>query len=279
MTTKTSQPTIRVHRYACQVGSPEYTEIKRQAKAAGHKLMRVYPRQPGYIRKVRSGTYAIDTKHLFGDQYNTTEDSGNLRLHDWYEEINPHDDDSRVGYWCELSPELEAAKDARHVCGYCGAQYDNPTHHMCRRCLGSPYLKADELHMLLLVPVRESSGADRSALVGRLPDGMRAAFEREQEHAAEARKAAEIQRATEHAHSLVENARDAVTQAEYERDFHLACIKAGLVRFLSNLIYYTHKGRFCFGWRESLTDEDRDTLQATISEMQGGDFAPFVDYK
>ena len=59
----------------------------------------------------------LDVKHLFSNQWNTTEDYGNLRIFQWGEWVF-NNKKIKAGYFIEITDELKDLLDNTITCGY-----------------------------------------------------------------------------------------------------------------------------------------------------------------
>jgi hypothetical protein len=210
----------------------------------------------------------LDPSCLFENQWNETTESGNRRLFDWFEEAvftnGRERKDVRRGHWLEITAEMTAARSDTRKCGYCGKHY-GPFHEkapgeFCTACLDSPYLKDSELHLLRLLPLvglqtrEELTDDERAAL---LP-----AYIDRQTTGADSR--AKQRRDKQRADVLKEYAKD-TKNATTERDGKLWLWDRGFD--LDNVIYYSHTGKFSFGWRQPVSDAVASKLLDVISEF------------
>lgn len=210
----------------------------------------------------------LDPSCLFENQWNETTESGNRRLFDWYEEaiFNEGRENKNVkrGHWLEITAEMTAARTDVRKCGYCGKHY-GPLHdpipgEFCTACLDSAYLKESDLHLLRLLPLvglqkREKLTEAESAAL--LP--------------------AYVDRQTTGTDSRAKQRRDkqrADVVKEYERDTANAKTKHDGKLWLwdrgfdlDNVTYYSHTGKFGFGWRSPLSDSVASKLLDIISEF------------
>lgn len=256
---------VEVVFYRLDVSEPAQAEawsaLQEKLLGAGYKFWAHIPDVSGgpgsttkYMQQVKEGRpHAVETKHLFGDQYN----SASVRLFDWYH-IKWPNRDIREGYYIEPNAELEQAKRDRHVCGYCGHQEWNPTEPFCRECWGSEYLKAEELHMTLYLPVAESFGADRAKLAGELPAEMLERFTEENKQARmKAARARLIKRRAQVRARLAQEQESA--QKKLEAFEWL--VDQDLEHLERNMIYYRHKNEFCFGWLKPFSKNEAAALE------------------
>jgi hypothetical protein len=187
----------------------------------------------------------LETEFLFDNQWNCVE-LGRVFDAVRYVEHTGRTSHLIYGQYLDITPAMIEVREREQKCGYCGAGYwDGAACGYCVKCLGTKYLKREDLHLLQLLPVARSSGAKRALTANQLAEcsaaydaAQAAAFlVRAEKKRIDARHAAEVK---------FENAR-------IERDAILWLLDHGIDP--DNCIYYPHTGRFCFGWREPLTDE------------------------
>lgn len=264
----------RLHHFAFQLprDAAAYAEMVHKIEASGpegrgHKMHSLSDRfdysKAGTVEDVE-----LDPSYLFENQWNETEASGNRRLFDWFEEaifVNGRENtNSKRGHWLEITAEMAAARSECRKCGYCGKHY-GPLHEpipgdFCTACLDSPYLKEGELHLLRLLPLVGLQQRDK------LTEGERAAlmpaYIDRQTTGSDSR--AKARRDNQRASVLAEYEKDA-RNATAERDGKLWLWDRGFD--LENVIYYSHTGKFCFGWRSPLSDSVVSKLLDVISEF------------
>lgn len=199
----------------------------------------------------------LETRHLFDNQWNTgpteTSEQG-FRVFDWAEAIYPNRH-IKQGHYLEQTEEMEQARRARFKCGYCGAQYVNPAGKWCRKCLGSQYLKRDELRLLRLKPVTAGLGAQ---FTDEAPAELAGEYEVRQHDARHKRLEKDH---ADKLRRLERNIEDAKTALEA---FHWL-IDHG--QDVENVIFYSHTGRFCFGWRTPIDAAEYSALVDVLCEF------------
>lgn len=224
-----------------------------------------------YVPAWDGQTVELETKHLFSNQWNTA--AGSLsekgsRVFDWAEEaifINgverPH---IKRGHWLEQTPEMVAIRQETATCGYCGHHHPTGAFAFCPDCLGSEYLKEGDLPLTRMLPVAETWSGKRAPLTPaelaeRLPLFIHAQTygntERDRVRLAKQRV------------DINHKAELRIDQAKTERDGMIWLLDHGLK--IDNVIFYSHTGRFGFGWRTKLSAAELAALQAAI----GAEFA------
>ena len=83
----------------------------------------------------------LETKYVFSDQWNTSENSGNLRLFDWKEHVFPN---RRIksGYYLVQTDEMRQIRQDNTRCHYCGkmSAISEVKDLTCPKCNNSGYL-------------------------------------------------------------------------------------------------------------------------------------------
>ena len=237
---------IKVKKYYYNLSNEEeakaYQELKDRMEARGTKLFDCISsgEKSGQIE----GEFELEEKFIFNNQCN----AGDFRVFDWYGHIYPNRK-IKDGHYIESGPGFDYLQNLRRttkVCGYCGKQYPKATEHQswCEKCLGSQYLKEDELRLLKLKHIA-SNGSRETELP---PDWLVEKYHNMQREARTARLEAEKSRKLADCQKQIESAK-----IEYEGFKQI--IEAGLS--FDNCIYYNHTGRFCFGWRTALTEAEK----------------------
>lgn len=224
------------------------------------------PLEPGVY------TVAIDPAHLFTNQWNTADDAGDeptrgRRVFNWYEamRIGPGAPVlSGRGHWLEITNEMRKAQRETVACGFCGKQAPIATAGVfCPHCIDSPYLKESELYLTRLRPVyEERSRASRPPLTDSEAAWLVPKYRDAQIHGATERGNARMAKVRTEA---VDKARRAIQHAQDERDGVLWLLDHGVST--ENVIYYSHTGRFCFGWRRPVTPAEYSALCDVLTEF------------
>ena len=155
----------------------------------------------------------------------------------------------------------------RHACGYCGAQYDDKPQEFCDKCRGSQYLEEKSLYMLRLRPVCEDTPRNsRPPLTDAEATEILPSF-------LKAKKAQRLKDFEKQKQRAKDSAAKKVTDARTEEAAILWMIEHDIDPGLA--IFYTHTGRFCFGWREPLGSEEKSELLTKL----GSEFPYDYDIK
>ena len=232
------------------VDSAEYKALRETLKA--HKRFRVWDIDG--TRSIKAGVYNVETNHLFNNQSNTVE---GFRIFDFADySRDPQTQRTRYGHYIVDVSELDAARDKRAQCGYCGYSEDDATGQWCAKCRASEYLEPAQYSLLAMLPV--SSKARRKI---EPPTDVLADIEAKQ-------KAATIKRVADQIETRKLALEQKVLDSEYEAEFITLCADRGLGRVvLDNLIYYTHTNKLTFGWRKPLSVPQRDAIRETLADV------------
>lgn len=190
----------------------------------------------------------IDTNHLFDNQFNTVDGK---RLFDWFEGIYPNKN-FKSGHFLIDPTELNNLRSTRLACGYCGKQYENHNDTVCLSCVSSEYLTPEYYHLLALKPVnfkgdRKLSNDDLNRILPLI-------------------ESAKIARLQKKKLDLIARKEKEMKQKEIELKGFTFFLDHNID--IDNLIYYSHKNQFCFGWRNKLSDDEASKILDVISEFQ-----------
>jgi hypothetical protein len=234
----------------------------------GHCMGPVWgDRAPGHMcgKEFANGTpVTLSTVHFFGNQWNT-DDEHNARVFDWVEYCWHNNRHLVTGHYLDITPEMRAIRDNTNACGYCAHREPAAKGSVfCPQCLGSEYLKESDLHLLRMRPVSFTgnraplSDAERAHLVPLYHDAQRGKGD----------ERARIARAKYRA-SLDARCDDAILKARTDRDVFAWLFDKGELplSILSNVIFYNHTGRACFGWRDKMSAADVSSVLEIISEF------------
>jgi hypothetical protein len=210
----------------------------------------------------------IDTKHLFDDQWNTasTSEHGGYRVFDWVEYYAVHTKSLIWGHWLEITDEMVDARLNTKVCKYCwehyGTLHENhltDTTGFCTQCLGNPYLKESDLHLLRLTPVSLKHRGQREDLTQEESEWLTPRYIEAQLRGSEARREAKM----------------AEQRADLEKGKELNAMEYdGMTRLLdagvdlTNVIFYKHYPLFKFGWRDKLSPSVAEAMQEKLREIE-----------
>ena len=206
-----------------------------------------------------SGPVALSTKHLFSNQWNTAEDSEvkpNCRVFDWAQDACLPNKDIKRGHYLTQTPEMRAARDNRHACGYCGKQEPAQKGYVfCPHCMDWQHLERTELYLLRMqatsntksrAPLTEAESAHLLPLYA----------------SAQAKTVASIK--TKRIDSIKANVAKTIKKAEKELEGFLWFEGKGLST--ENCIYYAHKDVFTFGWRQPLDEETAFSMHEALTD-------------
>jgi hypothetical protein len=255
-----------VHAYRFDLTKPAgreaYAALCAKLEGMGLRKFASLPGENSRLEHLPDGlSLELETAHLFDNQWNTAPVDGlsdkGIRVFDWREPVYFNNGveikSSKGGYWLEQSDEMRAARHNRYACGYCDTQADNPAGTFHEGCLDSAYLKESDLALLRwqrcevssLARRPDLSDSERVYLVPRYTDAqLRGNTERGKARAAKLR-------------------RDLTTK----RDGMLWVLDTFGPAMVDNCIFYSHTGRFCFGWRTPLSEAVTSDVVDKISEF------------
>lgn len=236
-----------LHAYSFNTRYPEdaaaFAELKTKLEAMGLKCFETWGGGSHYKPEL-NGPVALETKHLFDNQWNTEGKDGHngYRVFDWAMDYEPNQNKHlKRGHWLEQTEEMSTVRANRCKCGYCGNQMDMPNvPAFCPNCLDSEYLKSTELHLTRMQPIANDKRAPLTPeeLAERLP-----LYKDAQLHGSTVRGKARIAKRRA---DIVAKRDKEIKNANIEHDGLLWLMDHGVSE---EPIYYNHTGRFCFGWR------------------------------
>lgn len=240
-----------------------YKALRAKMKAAGVRPFVSWSGDGGHTLPdaLDGGAVQLETAHLFADQWNTAPipgDSSALgrRLFDWAEDARPDRGQPigsmaprniRRGHYLEQTPEMAAVRRDTLKCGYCGHYERRDAGHVfCPACPGSEYLEPDNLKLTRLRPVAESNSGKFPELTETERAERMAVYQEAQREGAKTRAGAKLEAFRARVVAKAEKERRNV---ETERDGLLWLLDHDLGSLAAeNVIFYSHTGRFGFGW-------------------------------
>lgn len=212
-------------------------------------------------------TVLLETSCLFGNQWNTSEDSPepfrNFRVFDWYEEYLPCGNSKiKTGHYLDITEEMIRIRQTVLQCGYCGKLYAEGKRGFCSSCLDSPYLKETELHLLRLVPIVESFGANRAELTPEESAELLPLYVVRQTTGNESRAVKAKQNTRRRIEEKYQKEKQN-TETEYKGFIWLLDHDVNV----ENVIFYNHTGKFSFGWRQPLEPAVKSKLLDLLCEF------------
>ena len=247
-------------------------------KSQGVKCFNVYPNPEREGRRYTfdgEGMIATDVvleagdlRCAFDNQWNESGTDGR-RLFDWYEAIYPNKN-IKAGHFIRLNRTIINYRARVWKCGYCGVGYwsedGSEPQPYCTSCMGSKYLAEKDLHLLLLNPLdAKKRDRDLSEILRKfrgVEGEMIARYRKEQTYASNSRDRA---RQIKDREDILHKYDVAVDNAKVERDGKLWFMDRGYN--LDNLIFYTHTGRFCMGWRRQLTEDEASEWRRRLQDF------------
>ena len=213
------------------------------------------------LELVQGKELEVETEYLFCDQYNTVPIEG-------VAENGMRIMEESVEYV------IDDIRDFVGVCGYCGNQTRDKTEGICRKCLDSAYLDENTIRKGLtrIVPVgtKRISG-QREPLSDEEWEYIRPKYIERQTQGADSRNAQKLKKQRGKIQAKYERKIDEI-ETEYEGMLWL--MDSGIN--VDNVIYYSHTGVFCFGWRQPLSQDVRSEL---TKQLQDCDFPFSYEFK
>lgn len=263
----------RLHYYHFDVSNEKdakaYNKLCKELKGMGLKKFASIARDNyefyrDHIKSLDKQEIELETAYLFHNQWNTTPTNTSkqgLRVFDWSEPIY-RDEMIKEGMWLEQTEEMREIRRETVTCGYCGKHDKKANRNVFHLgCLGSGYLKQDELFLLRFKAVCEGL-VNREPLTKEEKNLLLPLYIEAQTYGNDEKS---TRRIAEKKARLEKDYREAKERAEAEYKGFLWLVDHGINT--DNVIYYSHTGRFCFGWRSPLTSEVKSRLLDEISEF------------
>jgi hypothetical protein len=264
---------IRVYHFdiSKQEQAKDYQDLKRKLVGYPHRMHSSNMGNVGHYALVESldgQTIQLETEHLFNNQWNTAPIAGvsdkGLRVFDWASDAGLRNKNIRQGHYLEQTDEMRELRRNTMCCNYCGKQEPAAKGNVfCPHCIGSEYLTEKDLFLTRMTPI------DQDEFVKSLP----ALTEAEREHLLPLYKEAQLHGHTAHDKQRIAKLRADIA-AEYTKITSDATTKRDGFTWLmdngvktDNVIFYSHTGIFCFGWRTPLNTERLSGILEIISEF------------
>ncbi len=261
--------------YRFNIGNKKQEEawkkLEKKLKATHERPFISYHNEVGYkmagqidfeelVRDYDGYEFEIDDEFVFKDQLNTHPPDGcdtGLRLFDWRQMAYPNEN-IKAGYYLTFDDEFITERRTRLRCAYCGEQYrtsndvgpwkKNRPGEWCKKCLGSRYLKEDELHLTMLVgicddPMKSVPEWAKEGLLHDYKEAQKLRIEQDKER---------------HIQDIELRFRKKTANAKVEHDGFMWLLKHDID--VDNVIFYDHTSEFCFGWRTPFTAEQREAV-------------------
>lgn len=213
-----------------------------------------------YFNKIKEldkkGVIELETDYIFNNQWNTNNNSLNLRVFDWNEEIHPNKD-IKEGYYLDINKEMLDIRENIKKCGYCGKQYYKTVEEFCLNCLDSNYLREDELFLLRLKKVNDET--NRKPLTDKEKNLLLPMYLGKQVIGKEKRENKYFKDKKEDIEKTFKNRKEEIEQ-EY-KGFKWLLNKG--VR-IDNIIYYDHTKTFSVGWRKLLSFNEEQKFKEVL---------------
>ena len=218
----------------------EWQALQKKLLAMGLGCFHTLGGKSDYVPAL-AGPIDLETSHLFDNQWNTP----THRVFDWAMDYEPNHSKTRMqGHWLEQTEEMREVRRNTAACGYCGKQEPAAKGYVfCPHCLGFEYLTEKNLFLTRMRAVDDT--ADRAPLT-----------EAEHAHLLPLFQDAQLHGTTDRDRNSIADKRARIESA-YKKTVHHAKVEHdGFLWFMDrgvktdNLIYYSHIGKFSFGWRK-----------------------------
>lgn len=207
------------------------------------------------LLKAKRRKIALETAHLFSDQWNSTDQ----RLFDWFEVAYPNCN-IKKGYYLVQTLEMREIRKNTLVCGYCGKyEMSDCGHDFCNKCMGSKHLEQTSLFLLRLLPVAINM-PNRARLTDEESARLVPLFTDCQTHYREIRK---VERVRKQRASIEDKYHAGQIALDEERSGKLWILDHDLN--LDNVLYYSHNGKFGFGWRSPVSEAVKAELEKVLT--------------
>lgn len=260
-----------LHSYCIYTNTPEgkaeYAELRERLAGHPHPMVS-WGGSSHYLSGLDGRTVQLETRHLFDNQWNTAPIEGasdkGLRVFDWAEDARVGDFPKHIrrGHYLDQTPAMRELRRNTHKCGYCGKQEPAAKGYVfCPHCLDSEYLTEKDLPLTRMVPVCDGH-KDSKPLTKAESEHLLPLFRAAKIHGTTergiARLAAERIKVNAHHDKVVKNAKT-------ERDGLLWLMDRGMRT--DNVLFYSHTGRFGFGWRQPVDAAVLSELMNAICEF------------
>ena len=256
-----------LHYYYFDISQPDqaeqYKTLCQSLEAQGLKVFgsiaqnhsEFYKKQ---IRPLNGQPVLLETEHLFNNQWNTAPTEGSktgLRVFDWSEPIYPNNK-IKEGMYLDQTPEMISIRKETFKCNYCGKNYHTPTHEFCTECLGSEYLTPENFPLLQLTPILKEYRDSKTPVI--IPESLINEYNERQ-------KLARTVRLKKQQDNKLAQIQSDIESSKIEYDAFKWLIDRNMN--FDNVIYYSYTKEFCFGWRNSLSDQDKAELKDALQSF------------
>jgi len=240
-------------------------EIKlRNTPGRGHCLNVI----PTTKHEVIEGDIELETEHLFGNQWNSNQG----RVFDWYEEVNTNNRLIKAGHYLDITQEIIDIRRNTLKCRYTGEQFplDHPYakhgFNLNESAIGSVYLKESDLKLVRILPVCQELQGSESSHVWNVKD----LTQEEKDFLLPLYFEAQLKRQAKDRVKQIEDINADYSKEECDartkRDGLLWLLAHGIN--IENVIFYSHTGRFGFGWRNPVNKTVASKLREALKEFQ-----------
>lgn len=262
-----------------------YQELKTTLRAQGLKCFESHGSDEGHWRPFADHERAqtagfgphvgfqvdLETEHLFDNQWNTAPIPGlsekGYRVFDWAQDSQYAKDVTKHikrGHYLEQTAEMRSIRENTNKCGFCGRQEEAQRGLVfCDHCRDSEFLKESDLYLTRMRPVAECRpGKSLPPLSEAERDYLLPLYRQAQIHGSSERGKARIAKQRADVEARYQKA---IRTANAEREGFTWLMDRGFNTTLAT--YYSHTGRFGFGWQRPLSADLVPALLEVISEF------------
>jgi len=249
-------------------GGEKWIALQDELMAQGLERFEVWPSYDNGCNKP-DRPIMIETDHIFGNQWNTAPDETNAQGHrvfNWYLAYRNQCKSLKTGHYLKITEEMIDLVKNTFNCGYCGAEYYGAENagKFCSACLDSEYLKETELFLLRLKSgdLRGSYKINREKLTPEEEAEIMPCYIKRQTTGKTSRNANKLRKDRD---DIEKKMRNEIADAKTERDGLIWLMDRNIS--VDNVLFYSHTGRFCFGWRSPVGDKVRAALLEKLADF------------
>lgn len=237
----------------------DYQALKKRLQGQGLTCFETWGSGTHYLKELHGTVLDLETTHLFNNQWNTgpnkLSDKG-YRVFDWAQDYIPEGMNKKIkkGHYLDQTEAMREVRRNTVACGYCGKQEAAQKGSVfCPLCLDSEYLTEDWLFLTRMQPIDMTT--DRAPLT-----------QAERAYLLPLYKEAQLHGSTERGKTRLAQQRKDIESKYTKATGNAKTERNGLTWLLDhgvkidNVIFYSHTGRFGFGWRTPLSAQVKSGL-------------------
>jgi hypothetical protein len=220
-----------------------------------------------FVSDISGQPIELETNFIFDNQWNTApvesrSDKG-LRVFDWAQDACLPNRFIKRGHYLIQTDAMAEIRRNIHKCGYCGNHEPAAKGYtFCPKCLDSEYLSEDQLHLTRMMAAGVSFSGERAELSEAEKAHLMPLYVHAQTAATGSRAAA---RTAKQRADTVAELEKSTNEATTKHDGFIWLMDNGV--YIDNCIYYSHTNKFCFGWKQPVSDAVKSALLDIISEF------------